>query len=378
MKYALHYSMATHLTRGRTSGFTLVELLVVIAIIGILAALLLPALAPAKMQAKRAVCINNLRQVGLSFQMFVHDHNNKLPMQVPINEGGSEEYVQNGLDLNGQFYFAYRTLQTLANDGTIPTQLVCPADVREPATNMPSLQNSNVSYFVGVTADYSQPNSLLAGDRNVVWLASNTPTIQTLQAGSALQWTREMHQYKGNVLFADGHVEKWNQVRLLENSPSLPGPSVLFLPTPRPMPAFGANPYNNGYASPQSHRLDSDSERPAPRSPTAFEYPTYQPTPVVPPGPSTFPAAHAANAAAPGGGGIRSNTAMPANKIYATGAVAAPSDLTPPPPDQPQIHWKSTANPVETYVRSEGWFWLLLALLLVLVRIWWRLFQAKR
>ena len=69
---------------------------------------------------------------------------------------------------------------------------------------------------------------------------------------------------------------------------------------------------------------------------------------------------------------------MPANKIYATGAVAAPSDLTPSPPDQPQIQWKSTPNPVETYVRSEGWFWLLLAFLLVLVRIWWRLFQAKQ
>ena len=67
------------LTRKTEAGFTLIELLVVIAIIAILAAILFPVFARAREQARKTVCVSNIKQLGTAWMMYVQDYDEKFP-----------------------------------------------------------------------------------------------------------------------------------------------------------------------------------------------------------------------------------------------------------------------------------------------------------
>jgi prepilin-type N-terminal cleavage/methylation domain-containing protein len=76
---AAHQTDPARSSAGRSAGFTLIELLVVIAIIAILAALLLPGLAKAKDESKRAKCLSNLHQIGITMAMYTGDNHDEFP-----------------------------------------------------------------------------------------------------------------------------------------------------------------------------------------------------------------------------------------------------------------------------------------------------------
>jgi len=177
----------------KIGAFTLIELLVVIAIIAILASMLLPALARAKQKAQRISCVNNLKQVGTAYRIWENDNGDKYPQQQYQSSGGCMEMVGNGTatPTATAAKSCWLPYALMANEmGQSPKVLMCPADDWTANTNfywsttqnptLPSggvwpsppantgcFDNTNVSYFVGIGAADTQPQSLLGGDRNL-------------------------------------------------------------------------------------------------------------------------------------------------------------------------------------------------------------------
>jgi prepilin-type N-terminal cleavage/methylation domain-containing protein/prepilin-type processing-associated H-X9-DG protein len=80
--------------KQRRAGFTLIELLVVIAIIAILAAMLLPALAKAKIKATQAACLSNQKQLALAWTMYCDDAQDRLPnFNTSVNSAGDIPWI---------------------------------------------------------------------------------------------------------------------------------------------------------------------------------------------------------------------------------------------------------------------------------------------
>src|ERR1700688_5247732 len=85
---------STTMGNFRRRGFTLIELLVVIAIIGILAAMLLPALNKARATAKKISCLSNTKQITLACIMYANDNDEQLPIGITYSSE-SPMYVKN-------------------------------------------------------------------------------------------------------------------------------------------------------------------------------------------------------------------------------------------------------------------------------------------
>ena len=205
--------MKSPLAHRGSEAFTLVEMLTVIAIIGILAALLLPALQQAKARAMRVQCVGHLKETGLAFHLFANDHGGKLPTQVSTNDGGSLEFVTAGYQISGPFYFSYKHFRPLAGALGTPKLFACPADLeRWPATNFIQFNNWNLSYDIGLVTDLNNPGAILAADRNYPSHpdpAYHSVDIRQIPCPANLRhWGVDLHERKGNILFADGHAEE--------------------------------------------------------------------------------------------------------------------------------------------------------------------------
>ena len=165
-------------------GFTLIELLVVVAIIGILAAMLLPAMAGVKAKAKQIRCSSNMRQIGLAMRMYADDSRGLLPGPGHGLDAHDESWIE---DLNPY-------------TDTIDELRACPSDKE----GLNRLKIRGTSYILnGFTAvDLITPfGEILRSQRNIDQFARPTQTMILFEVADAAA---------PNIFKDHAHSRAWN------------------------------------------------------------------------------------------------------------------------------------------------------------------------
>jgi prepilin-type N-terminal cleavage/methylation domain-containing protein/prepilin-type processing-associated H-X9-DG protein len=220
---------ANHHVAGRPDAFTLIELLVVIAIIAILAAMLLPALAKAKERGKRAVCMSNIRQVGLGAIMYAADFQDKVFPSLANNQLGLDTNLLSTLP--SYYAFSLKTDSTEQNNiWSCPTRNFLPRLSANGAAIGIGYQ-----YFGGLTTWVNDagtinnaPSPVKLGSSKPTWCLAAEANLKYVSPGNSagqIGWgydgfvtgqpARVPHPRSGqvfpdggNILFADGSV-RW-------------------------------------------------------------------------------------------------------------------------------------------------------------------------
>ncbi len=193
------------------AAFSSIELLVVIVTLMLLFVVfgrVLPG-GGNRVRSARIGCVSRLKQVGLAARMWSNDHEDRFPWAVSTNKGGTLEYAASAE--------VFRHFVAISNEVSSPKVLVCATDrERLRATTFATpLANSNLSYFVGLDADETRPQTILSGDRNIVGGVSNGAWL-VFRTTNAPAWTRELHNLEGNVALGDGSVGQFTS-RMLSN-----------------------------------------------------------------------------------------------------------------------------------------------------------------